>query len=57
MSKVESAKGEMWTAQPHLEAGFIAVSPHAKFRTHKDALNCFGYDKIRRCVVARVFSE
>ncbi len=45
MSKVASTKGEMWTAQPHLEAGFIAVSPNAKFRTHKDALNCFGYQK------------
>lgn len=29
----------------HLEAGYIEVGPHAAFRTHKDALKCFGYDK------------
>jgi very-short-patch-repair endonuclease len=47
------AKGEFkpwdyenrFTADPHLEAGFIEVGPHAAFWTHRNALNCFGYDK------------
>ena len=30
---------------PHLEAGYIEVDAHAAFRTHKEALQCFGYDK------------
>ncbi|AUH35124.1 AbaSI family restriction endonuclease [Paracoccus tegillarcae] len=34
-----------FTAAPHLESGFIEIGPHAAFRTHKDALNCFGYNK------------
>ena len=34
-----------FTAMPHLEAGSIEIGPHSAFRTHKDALNCFGYGK------------
>lgn len=34
-----------FTAHPHLEAGRIEIGPHAAFWTHKDALNCFGYNK------------
>ncbi len=34
-----------FTALPHLEAGYIEIGPHAAFRTHRDALNCFGYTK------------
>lgn len=34
-----------FTAEPHLEAGFIELGPYSVFRTHKDALNCFGYGK------------
>jgi very-short-patch-repair endonuclease len=34
-----------YTALPHLEKGFLQIGPHSLFRTHKDALNCFGYDK------------
>lgn len=34
-----------FTAKAHLEAGIIEIGPHAAFWTHKDALNCFGYNK------------
>ncbi|EPG7577996.1 AbaSI family restriction endonuclease [Providencia rettgeri] len=32
-----------YTAQKHINAGFIEVGPYAVFRYHKDALQCFGY--------------
>lgn len=34
-----------FTARPHLETGSVEIGPHAAFRTHKDALECFGYNK------------
>lgn len=34
-----------FTAYPHLESGRIEIGPNSAFRTHKDALNCFGYNK------------
>lgn len=34
-----------YTAHPHFHAGKISVGPDAVFRYHKDALNCFGYNK------------
>ena len=36
---------ERFTAKPHIEAGYINISPNSAFRTHQDALNCFGYHK------------
>ncbi|CRL60396.1 AbaSI family restriction endonuclease [Proteus penneri] len=32
-----------YTAKRHIDAGFIEVGPHAIFRYHRDALECFGY--------------
>lgn len=32
-----------FTAEPHLEVGFIEIGVHSAFRTQKDALECFGY--------------
>lgn len=34
-----------YTAALHLEAGYIAVGPRAAFRTHSEAMRCFGYTK------------
>lgn len=34
-----------YTARPHLKTGRISVGPDAVFRYHRDALNCFGYNK------------
>lgn len=36
---------DRYTATPHIKAGYIDISTNAVFRTHKDALNCFGYQK------------
>lgn len=35
--------GTRYTAQKHINAGFIEAGPYAAFRYHKDALQCFGY--------------
>lgn len=32
-----------YTAQIHINAGFLEVGPYAAFRYHRDALQCFGY--------------
>lgn len=32
-----------YTAKRHIDAGFMEVGPHAIFRYHRDALECFGY--------------
>lgn len=32
-----------YTAQKHINTGFIEAGPYAAFRYHKDALQCFGY--------------
>ncbi|ODQ07283.1 MULTISPECIES: AbaSI family restriction endonuclease [Enterobacterales] len=32
-----------YTAERHINAGFMEVGPHAIFRYHRDALECFGY--------------
>ncbi|EJG2204865.1 hypothetical protein Q4Q65_15530 [Morganella morganii] len=32
-----------YTAQKHIDAGFIEAGPYAAFRYHRDALQCFGY--------------
>lgn len=34
-----------FTAQPHLDKKLLTMGPDAVFRTHKDALECFGYNK------------
>ncbi|AJZ90864.1 hypothetical protein VW41_18525 [Klebsiella michiganensis] len=34
-----------YTACNHIKKGMITVGPEALFRHHKDALNCFGYEK------------
>ena len=34
-----------YTVYPHLKEKMISVGPDAVFRYHRDALNCFGYDK------------
>ncbi len=36
---------QRFTARPHLENGYVSIGPRAAFRTQKDALNCFGYNK------------
>jgi len=36
---------ENFTAKYHIDAGYIDISPKSAFRTHKDALSCFGYQK------------
>lgn len=33
-----------FTSKLHLERGFIDIGPFSAFRTHRDALNCFGYN-------------
>lgn len=50
--RVESDSFKPWDEQdfsyaskPHLEKGLLEVSPYSLFRTHKDALECFGYSK------------
>lgn len=34
---------ERYTAQKHIDAGFLEAGPYAVFRYHRDALQCFGY--------------
>lgn len=34
-----------YTAAPHLEKGYLEIGRDAAFRTHRDALQCFGYKR------------
>lgn len=34
-----------YTSKPHIDAGYMEIGPSAAFRTHRDALECFGYRK------------